>query len=231
MELSRMKPCFVASFSVLFLAACAVPTTKPAALPRVIDSEWSTTTRARPASFATAPVEVPAVVPEEPTAATPRVLGNADSYTVGKIGVFMPEGDLSNLDDGVAVEVVFGKKLLPILAIEGSIGYLGTDGSIGGFDVNVDSIPLFVNGRVGLPVLVFELYGGIGIGGIYVDYSGAQGFDNNDFVAAMQGFLGLEFGLGGVGVGAEYKYVASDDTKDDFRVEGGVAQLFVTMPF
>jgi hypothetical protein len=56
-------------------------------------------------------------------------------------------------------------------------------------------------------------------------------FNNNDFVAATQAFLGLEFGVGGVGVGAEYKYVASDKTKDDFRIEGGVAQLFVTMPF
>lgn len=226
-----MKVCFVAAFSLPFLAACAVPTATPGALPRAIDAEWGTSTRARPATFAAAPVARPSVDAEMPVAAPRKSIVGGDSYTVGKIGTFIPEGDLSNLDEGLAVEVVFGKKLLPILAIEGSIGYLGADGNIGGFDVNVDSIPLFVNGRVGLPVLIFELYGGIGIGGIYVDYSGLPPNDGSDFVAAMQAFLGVEFGLGGVGVGAEYKYVASDDTKDDFRVEGGVAQLFVTMPF
>ena len=91
---------------------------------------------------------------------------------------------------------------------------------------------IFMGLVVGLPVLIFELYGGIGIGGIYVDFSGLpQNVDNSDFVAAMQAFLGVEFGLGGVGVGAEYKYVASDNTNADLRIEGGVAQLFVTMPF
>jgi opacity protein-like surface antigen len=232
MELSRMNLCFVASFSFLFLAACAVPTARPGARPRAIDSEWNTSTRARPASFATAPLAVTNVDAEAPTAAPPKSIVGGDSYTVGKIGTFIPEGDISELDEGVAVEVVFGKKLLPILAIEGSIGYLGADGQFGGFDVNLDTIPLFVNGRVGLPVLIFELYGGIGIGGIYVDFSGLpQNVDNSDFVAAMQAFLGVEFGLGGVGVGAEYKYVASDNTNADLRIEGGVAQLFVTMPF
>ena len=226
-----MNPCFVASFSLLFLAACAVPTPTPATLPRVIDSEGSTWTWARPAAFAAAPVAVPAVVSEESTAATPKVIGGGDSYTIGKIGVFIPEGDLSDLDEGVAFELAFGKKLLPILSIEGSLGYLGAEGRIGSIDVNVDSIPLFVNGRVSLPVFVVEMYGGIGIGGIYVDYGGSQSFDDTDFVAATQAFLGVEFGLGGVGVGAEYKYVASDETNADFRIEGGVAQLFVTMPF
>ncbi|HZN39345.1 MAG TPA: outer membrane beta-barrel protein [Planctomycetota bacterium] len=220
---------FVASFSLLFLAACAVPTAKPGALPHVIDSEWTTSTRARPASFPAVPVALPSVDAEE-RAATPKVLAGGDSYTLGKIGVFVPEGDLSDLDEGVAFELAFGKKLLPILSIEGSLGYIGTEGRVGSVDVNVDSIPLFVNGRVNLPILVFELYGGIGIGGIYTDYS-LQGFDDNDFVAATQAFLGVEFGIGGVGVGAEYKYLASDETKDEFRIEGGVASLFVTMPF
>lgn len=221
---------FVASFSLLFLAACAVPTAKPGALPRVIDSEWTTPTRARPASFAAVPFASPKVDVEAAAAEPPRVLAGGDSYTVGKIGVFVPEGDLSDLDEGVAFELAFGKKLLPILSIEGSLGYVGTEGRVGSVDVNVDSIPLFVNGRVNLPILVFELYGGIGIGGIYTDYS-LQGFDDNDFVAATQAFLGVEFGVGGVGVGAEYKYLASDETKDDFRIEGSVASLFVTMPF
>lgn len=226
-----MNHCFVATFSLLFLAACAVPTARSNALPRVIDSEWSTSTRARPAAFAAVPVALPMLEAEPTTAAPPRVLAGSDSYTLGKIGVFVPEGDLSDLDEGVAFELAFGKKLLPILSIEGSLGYLGAEGRVGSIDVNVDSIPLFVNGRVSLPILVFELYGGIGIGGIYTDYSGSVGFDDSDFVAASQAFLGVEFGVGGVGVGAEYKYVASDETKDDFRIEGGVGQLFVTMPF
>lgn len=224
-----MNHCFAATFPLLFLAACAVPTGKPAALPRVIDSEWSTSTRARPAAFAALPVALPVLEAEASTAA-PKVLAGSDSYTLGKIGVFVPEGDLSDLDEGVAFELAFGKKLLPILSIEGSLGYLGAEGRVGSADVNVDSIPLFVNGRVSLPILVFELYGGIGIGGIYTDYSGTV-VDDSDFVAASQAFLGVEFGVGGVGVGAEYKYVASDETKDDFRIEGSVAQLFVTMPF
>jgi hypothetical protein len=230
-----MNHCFVATFSLLFLAACAVPTAKPASLPRVVDSEGSASTGTRPAAFGAVPVALPAALPavdyEESAIALPKRLGNADSYTLGKIGVFIPEGDLSDLDEGVAFELAFGKKLLPFLAIEGSLGYLGADGRVGSIDVNVDSIPLFVNGRLSLPVIVVELYGGIGIGGIYTDYSGSSAFDDSDFVAATQAFIGIEFGLGGLGVGAEYKYVASDETKDDFRIEGGVGNLFVTMPF
>src|SRR5687768_1432142 len=44
----------------------------------------------------------------------PRILGGVGkSYTIGKVGIFLPSGDIDSLDDGVSAEVVFGRQLLP----------------------------------------------------------------------------------------------------------------------
>ena len=192
----------------LFLAACAVPPQ-----PSAVDAF-------EPTESATAAL-----------LAVPRRAGSEKSYTVAKGGVFMPSGDIEDLDDGAAVELIFGRDLMPFLSIEGSLGYLGAEGNVGAFDFDLWAVPLFVNGRLNLPILIFEGYAGIGFGGMYVDYEATGLFSDEDFVFAGSAFLGAEVGLGGVALGIEYKYVQSEETKNDFSVEGSVVSVFASLPF
>lgn len=210
----------VASSLLLFLTACATaPVTDMAPLRVAVATDDAA------AAPRTDDAMAPAVAPVTPK----RVLGG-DSYTIGKVGMFMPAGDLDNLDDGLAAEVIFGHKLMPFLSIEGSLGYLSAEAQGGSNQFDLTAIPLFVNGRLSLPILILEAYGGVGVGGIYADYE-AGAFSDSDFVLAYQAFIGLEVGLGNLAVGAEYKYLQSEDTSDNFSIEGGIASLFVSVPF
>ncbi|MCA8965181.1 MAG: outer membrane beta-barrel protein [Planctomycetes bacterium] len=208
---------------LLLTAACAVgherapfATSGPLHDPAPIESDGDAST---PAAFA--------------VAAPPRKILDSigSSYTIVKAGAFLPSGDLEDLDDGISGELIFGRSVLSFLALEGSVGYLGTDGQFGSTQLDLYAIPVFVNARASLPVLFFEPYAGVGIGGMFVDYSASGLYSASDFTGAWNGFVGLEFGLGRLAIGAEYKYIQSADTKDDFAVEGSTASLFVSMPF
>ncbi|HEX5051210.1 MAG TPA: hypothetical protein VFZ65_05525 [Planctomycetota bacterium] len=177
------------------------------------------------------PVEDAAPEPLASPAQPPRLLDIGKSYTIVKAGTFLPEGDLKDLDDGFSGELIFGRSLLSFLALEGSLGYFGADGQYGAARFELDAIPLFINARAGVPILFFEPYVGVGVGGIFADYKASNVLSGNDFVLAYAGFIGLEFGLGRLAVGAEYKYIQSEDTKDDFSIEGATASVFVSVPF
>jgi opacity protein-like surface antigen len=194
----------------MFLAACAVPSANVQLAPRFLAEEGVETTAAEPPR---------------------REGGIGDSYTILKAGAFMPAGDLEDLDDGYSAEVIFGRELLSFFALEGQVGYLATDGQYGSTQLDLWAVPLFVNARFSLPILFLEPYAGAGIGGMYADYDAGSAFSDSDFVLAYSAFIGVEFGIGSLAVGAEYKYVQSEDTKDDFSIEGGMASLFVSIPF
>lgn len=166
-----------------------------------------------------------------PAVAPPIADGIGKSYTIAKVGVFVPDGDIGSLDDGIGAELIFGRALLPFLALEGQIGYLAADGRFGSTDLDVWAIPMFVNARVSVPILIFEPYAGVGIGGVYADYEAAGSFSGNDFVAAWDAFIGLEVGLGRLAIGAEYKYLQTDDTDRGFAIEGATTSLFMSLPF
>lgn len=190
--------------------------------------------RETPPAFLEAAVRGAATPAREVEAATttPRLADFIGKpYTIVKAGTFLPSGDLTDLDDGVAGELIFGRSVLSFLAIEGSLGYLNADGQFGATPFELWAVPAFVNVRASLPVLFFEPYVGAGVGGMFADYSAGSLYSNSDFVAAYDAFVGLEFGIGNLAVGAEYKYVRSDDTENDFSIEGNTATLFVSIPF
>jgi hypothetical protein len=163
--------------------------------------------------------------------ATPRLADDDSGYTIAKAGWFSPDGDIDGLDDGAAVELAFGRKLIPFLSIEGSIGYLSADGNVGSQPLDLWALPLFVNGRFSVPILVFEGFVGAGIGGMFVDYEATGLFSDEDFVFAGNVVLGAEVGLGGFAAGIEYKYITTEETKNDFSVEGSILSLFASLPF
>jgi hypothetical protein len=205
----------VPSLALLLVAACATaPDRLSVAAPRGEAGTFGSDLTA------TAPAPTPR-----------RGDGIGKQYTIAKVGTFMPSGDIQHLNDGVAAEVIFGRALLPFLAVEGSLGYLQADGNFLGTHLDLWAIPVFVNARASVPVLFFEPYAGVGIGGMYVDYKASGVYSNTDFVSAWDTFLGLEVGLGRLAIGAEYKFVQSSDTKDHFAIEGSSATLFVSLPF
>jgi hypothetical protein len=160
----------------------------------------------------------------------PRGDGIGRSYTKVRAGAFVPEGDISALDDGIAADVTFGRSLLPFLAVEASLGYLEADGRFGSTNLDLWAIPLFINARGSLPILIFEPFIGVGVGGIYADYK-AGNVSGNDFVLAYDAFIGVEVGLRGWGIGLEYRYLQSEDTDDNFSIEGSIVSLYASFGF
>lgn len=157
------------------------------------------------------------------------VLGG-QGYTRFSAGSFMPDGDIDALDDGFYAQVAFGSDLMPLLAIEASVGYLSADGD---FNSELWAIPVLLNGRLQVPILIFELYGGIGLGGMYADYQVGP-LDDDDFVLAGTAFAGAEVGLGKLAVGAEYRYLTTEEIDTplgEFTIEGHSVLLSLTLPF
>ncbi len=175
---------------------------------------------------ATAPAVADAAAP---VLVAPRRDGDVlgEPYTRLRLGAFEPAGDISALDTGFWGDVAFGKEVLSFLAIEGSVGYFRSDGSGGS---HLWGIPLFVNARFSVPVLILEPYAGGGVGGIYADYAGGS-LSNTDFVGAWDGFVGVDVGVGRLSLGAEYRYIKSQDTKDDFAIEGHTFSVVASLPF
>jgi opacity protein-like surface antigen len=166
--------------------------------------------------------------PTNPAPAAPLPKGLfGGGFTRARLGAFVPTGDLDTLDDGVFGEVGFGTGLLPLLSAEVSLGYLQADNAAG---AELTAVPLFVNARVDVPILVFGIYAGVGVGGLLADYE-VLGVDDSEFLVASRAFAGLEFGLGNLAVGAEYQYLASDETDAGFTIEGHAGLVTLTIPF
>lgn len=204
----------------LALAACAVgrrPATDLAASLRAAPPPEASTQPPRAGT--------PTSAASEPRA--PRAFFGDDSYTRLAFGPAVPAGDIDGLDTGVYGHVAFGTELLPILAIEASFGYLAFEGDP---DQEVTALPALLSARVQLPLLVFEAYGGVGVGGMLADYDfGAA--DDTEFLLAGTAFAGLELGLGGVAVGLEYRYLTSEEADPGFAIEGHCGLVTLTLPF
>lgn len=160
-------------------------------------------------------------------------LGLGTSYTALRLGSFNPEGDVRSLDSGFWGEIGFGRRILGVLGVEAVIGYFETAGSGG---AEVYGIPLLINARVSVPVLILEPYAGAGVGGVWANAKSA-GFGSEDTFSAMwDAFIGIELGLAGFSVGAEYRYVQSGDLDNaggagTFQLEGNVFLLTGRLPF
>lgn len=145
----------------------------------------------------------------------PELVGGSSS-TKFKLGIFLPSGDIERLDDGIYGEITFSQRIIPLLSVEGSIGYLAAEGP---GNSELSALPLFVNARLGVPITILEVYGGVGVGAMWTSYD--TGFvDETDWVGAWQGFLGLEVGFDRLAAGIEGKYMQSSDTDADFQIEG-----------
>ncbi len=196
-----------------FAAACGT-TRAPFALPPHAAAALSPDAGAPPAAARPAAAALPALVGD-------------DGYTRIRAGAFEATGDFDSLDTGIQGEIAFGQGLIPMVSAEVSLGYLQADGQ---GNQELEAIPLFVNGRLDVPILIFGVYGGLGVGGMYADYRYGS-FDTDDWLLAGQVFAGADVGLGDLAVGLEYRYLATDETDSGLTLEGHGLLLTCTLPF
>jgi hypothetical protein len=159
--------------------------------------------------------------------------GLGKSYTALRLGSFDPQGDIKSLDSGIWAEVAFGKRILGVFGVEAVLGYFESEGNAG---AEIWGIPILINARLSVPVLILEPYAGAGLGGVWANAK-AGGFGSEDSFSTMwDAFIGCEVGLGGFALGLEYRYVMSGDLDSpgggrDFQMEGNVFLLVGRLPF
>jgi len=169
------------------------------------------------------PADLSRSATEAPTRPPVRSEERAGDMFTLKGGYFNAEE--SSLGDGGAITAAWTRYLVRILAVELEIGYLETDGDV----ADVWALPILLNGRVGLPITIFEIYGGLGIGYFYWDGS-AGSLDDSGWVFGGQAFIGGNVTLGGIVVGLEGKYLSTEDLGDgDANLDG--AGVFLTVGF
>ncbi len=159
----------------------------------------------------------------------------AKSFAGVKLGAFWGTDELHDFDEIFYSELIFGRYLIgELLALEGDIGFFYSDEDVGPVDVEFYGVPLFANVRADINILFLDVYGGLGIGGIYahgeIDTPAGDNKDD-DFVLAADFFAGLLAKFERLYFGVETKYIVSDkmDIGTDFEgitLTGTVGFLF-----
>jgi hypothetical protein len=175
------------------------------------------------------------------SAVAPSTLGaegdHSGSYFAARIGPLWFIEDLEDLDVGFNAEVAFGFRPISLLAFEFQSGYLWgeTDGSL---DAEIWGIPFLVNAKLIIPVLILEVYAGVGFGGYYIDTEASTvGLSDSeeDIVFGGNAFVGAGFVLGPFAVGVEGKYIQTDDFDapggSEAKLQGFAAMAYMTFYF
>jgi len=176
---------------------------------------------------------------------TVQVSFAASNYVSGKLGVFIPGGDLEDDlegDNGFNGEIAVGHRYTDNLAVEVGFGYYGTENSwteydpfapsdFAKVDVSVYVLPLTVSIKGILPVDRFNLYAGAGIGAYFghadVEIEGCVSSicvseDDDEWATAFGGqfMAGFEYNLNDqMFVGVEGKYILTGDAEFDFGLD------------
>lgn len=139
--------------------------------------------------------------------------GHVGSYIAGRVGPLWFIEDLEDLDVGLNAELAFGYRVLPFLAFEIQSGYLW-----GEVDDTVDGelwgVPIVANVKLIIPILILEIYAGVGIGGYYIDTEATLAnvsIEEEDFVFGGNAFVGVGVVLGPVTLAVEGKYIQTVD--------------------
>jgi len=179
-----------------------------------------------------APIELPIVTEPTPEAivpATPVISGLRTPPPIPKLGKvgsgytnFMLgyyNSKVNGAGEGEIFNLRFGRYFTSLISLEGELGFFQTNG-IG--DNRLRGLPVMANGRINLPLLMFEVYGGVGLGGIYYD-SRIGGVKSDDWIWAGNAFIGAAFSiLDKLQVGIEGKYYQTETAPQplDEKLEG-----------
>ena len=151
------------------------------------------------------------------------ILGATFTAPVHAIGVFGQWQDSKDANSGYGLGLKHEFGIIPMIGIEARASWLRY--SEENSDENMDVFPLEAFGKVKLGMF----YGGIGLG--YYIMSGDYSPDSS-----LGGFaaLGIDFGLGGLGVFGEVRYLYLEpdvETGGSVDMSGIGANLGVTLPF
>jgi hypothetical protein len=154
--------------------------------------------------------------------------GDTGTYISARLGPLWFLEDLEDFDVGFNGEIAVGNRIFSFLAVEFQSGYFwGEEDS----DTELWGVPFVVNAKGILPLFFLEIYGGIGIGGYYINLD-FPGGDDDDFVFGGNIFLGAGLDVGPVGVGLEGKYILTeefDTPGPDASFEGFALMAYVTL--
>ncbi len=141
---------------------------------------------------------------------------NGPDYLSLKAGPLWFTHDLDSLDTGVSTEIAFGYRFIRILSVELQSGYFGAEDPDGSTKTDVWGIPVAVNVKLSLPLLLFQPYVGVGVGGYYVHAEVETAVNttrDDDFVFGGNAFVGLGLRLGPISAGVEVKYVVTEQAE------------------
>jgi outer membrane protein W len=130
------------------------------------------------------------------------------NYAVVKTGVYIPNGDLDNFDNGLNIEGTFGRYFHKNFVLEGSVGLFGTEAKFNGTatalgtyteEDSIAVIPLTVTAKGVLPLDRLELFAGAGLGVYFTALDGDLTTSNFGSFSVNDSDMvfGLHFTVGG----------------------------------
>ncbi|WP_242393229.1 outer membrane protein [Anaeromyxobacter oryzisoli] len=152
-----------------------------------------------------------------------ETVGNG-SYVAARVGAIIPKADdLDGFDTGFAFEGVIGRRIIPNVALEASVGYfaIGASASAGGTSASMDISAFNMAATIKLiaPVDKVDLYVLAGAGAYFISskveasgyYSGSASDDDTSLGVTLGGGLAARLSPR-VSLGAEAKYLIGDTT-------------------
>ena len=134
--------------------------------------------------------------------------------------------DEDSLDDGLLINGAWLHFLNKLFAIEVELGYLDADGNNGGVETDAWALPLMLNGRLNVPVAIFDFYGGLGVGTFYYNLAGPVSTDADGWILGGNAFLGADVMLGdSLALGLEFKHYVTEDFANSSEGLEGTAVL------
>ena len=150
-----------------------------------------------------------------------------------KAGLYEAD-DADELDDGWIVMLSWMQFFSKLFAFELEVGYIDADGEDSGVDGDVWAIPLLVNGRINLPLWIFDVYAGLGVGTVYFDAEAGNAIisvEDDGFLLAGDAFIGASLNVAdSVALGLEGKYFVTDDM-DEFDEGLDAFAVMLTLGF
>lgn len=176
--------------------------------------------------------------PPAPRAASapPRThLNYGPGYFGLQMGFFEPNDDFEGLatyDTGFAFNVMFGSRLTPFFALEGSIGYFEAQSDF--FQGDLSVVPLTIGGRFIIPNPVVEPYIGAGFGVYFASLD--ENFGVDDDSTDFGGYLsfGIDFWLNpkvALNLEGRYQWIESEFDGFDVDLSGWNALFGVRVSF
>jgi len=133
----------------------------------------------------------------------------ADSYLTLNGGIFVPQGDVDDLDTGATVNVVYGFSLVPMVWAEVGAGYAKAEKGAATLEV----IPVTVNGKFRLPIPVVKPYALAGVGAYRTSLDrtvDGNRVDEQEIAFGYQAGVGVDFKILMVKVNVEAEYFRTE---------------------